>query len=112
MATSSESTNTKFWTVEKEQILVDMWSQSAFLFMISSPDYSDRDKKYAAMQEIAQALETTDIEDLPNDVKPKSCRHRVVVSSRSTSDVHISIITDVILISGRYRHLIVDRQAI
>ncbi|ESO89581.1 hypothetical protein LOTGIDRAFT_164876 [Lottia gigantea] len=26
MATPSESTNTKFWTVEKEQILVDMWS--------------------------------------------------------------------------------------
>ncbi|ESO85489.1 hypothetical protein LOTGIDRAFT_154979 [Lottia gigantea] len=67
MATSSESANTKFWTVEKEQILIDMWSQSACLFMISSPDYSGiGTRKYDAMQEIAQAMETT-----VDDIKKK-----------------------------------------
>ena len=44
------------WTASKEEQLVDLWQEKACLYMVTSPEYSDRNKKLAALNEIATKL--------------------------------------------------------
>ena len=41
------------WSAETEGLLVELWQVRPCLYNISSPEYSDRSKKAAAMGEIA-----------------------------------------------------------
>ena len=43
------------WTTSKEEQLVDLWQEQP-LYIINSPEYSDRTKKLAALSEIARKL--------------------------------------------------------
>jgi hypothetical protein len=44
------------WSKESEQILIEMWSERPCLFAISSPEYSNRDKKEKALREISDGM--------------------------------------------------------
>ena len=44
------------WTTSKEEQLVDLWQEQPSLYIINSPEYSDRTKKLAALNEIARKL--------------------------------------------------------
>ena len=45
------------WTQDKEDTLVDMWRERPCLFAVSSPEYSDRNKRQVALEEMAARLD-------------------------------------------------------
>ena len=46
-------------TEEGEAHMVDMWREEPLLYTVTSKGYSNRDKKYAATQKIAERFGTT-----------------------------------------------------
>ena len=49
----------EIWMQEKEDLLVAAWQERPCLYIISSPEYADRNKKQLALKEIADEIGAT-----------------------------------------------------
>ena len=49
----------EIWVQEKEDLLTAAWQERPYLYIISSLEFADRNKKQLALKEIAEEIEAT-----------------------------------------------------